>query len=187
MEVSSPYEKEQKKGLNAETYFNRIYRDTYADILKYVIIKTSNADQVEDILQNIYKNFYTRVSNKGYGDIKIPQAFLMQLAKKELSRHFKRSAKKKERETDLVEYEDLVDADEIPFEQIVDNQDALKAVCGIVGQMPLLTYKSFVLFYYYDMSVAAIAANLTINENNVKTRLWRARNAVRKGLKGVLL
>ena len=68
-----------------------------------------------------------------------------------------------------------------------DHAAALKAVRGIVGQMPLLTYKSFVLFYYYDMSVAAIAANLTINENNVKTRLWRARNAVRKGLKGVLL
>lgn len=82
MEVSSSYEKEQKSGLDAEAYFNRIYRDTYNDILKYVIIKTSNADQVEDILQNIYKSFFTRVLKKGYGDIKIPQAFLMQFAKK---------------------------------------------------------------------------------------------------------
>lgn len=187
MEVSSSYERERNKQTDAEIYFNRIYRDTYSDILKFVIIKTSNADQVEDILQNIYKSFYTRISKKGYRDIQMPQAFLMQLAKKELSRHYKKSAVKKEREFDLEKFEDLVEADEIPFEQLVDHQEALRMVRDTVRRMPLLTYKSFMLFYYYDMSVAAIAKNLGVRESNIKTRLWRARNAVRKGLKGISL
>jgi RNA polymerase sigma-70 factor (ECF subfamily) len=160
-----------------------VYDDTYHEILKYVIIKTSRADQVDDIVQNVYSNFYTRILKRGYSDIRIPEAFIIKLTEKELARHFKRSSEIKELETELNDTVQKIDAD-IPFEALIENQEALDSVRRVVQQLPLLSFKAFSLFYYYDMSVASIAEQLAISEQNVKTRLWRARNAIRKELKG---
>jgi RNA polymerase sigma-70 factor (ECF subfamily) len=172
--------------MDAEVYFNSVYNDTYPDVLKFVIIKTSHADQVDDILQNTYQNFYARILNKGFGDIKAPKAFVIRLADRELSKHYRRKAFSMETETALEDYEASIETDEMPFTDIVETKDTLKIVRGIVAQLPLLSYKSFILFYYYDMPIASIALQLDISETSVKNRLWRARAAVRKGLKGDL-
>ncbi len=169
--------------MNEKDYFNKIYDDTYSEILKFVIIKTSRADQVDDIMQNVYFNFYSRILKKGFDDIRFPEAFIIKLTEKELSRHYKRTAIKREAETDLGGCDEKIEADEISFEALIDNKQALEAVHGVVAQLPLLSFKAFVLFYYYDMSIAKIAEQLKLSEQNVKTRLWRARNAVRKELK----
>ncbi len=182
MEISSYYGRERTQSMNEADYFNKIYDDTYPEILKFVVIKTSRADQVDDIMQNVYFNFYSRILKKGYGDIRFPEAFIIKLTEKELAKHYKKSAAKRENETDLGGSEEIIEADGISFETLIDNKQALEAVHGVASQLPLLTFKAFVLFYYYDMSVAKIAENLTISEQNVKTRLWRARNAVRKEL-----
>ena len=184
MEVSSTFEDEQAQGMDAETYFNSIYNDTYSDVLKYVIIKTSHADQVDDILQNIYHNFYKRITRRGFRDLRVPKAFLIQLAKRELYRHYRRKAIKTEMETDIAGCTEQIDIDETAFAEMIENKETLNIVRGIAMQMPLLSYKSFVLFYFYDMPIADIAGQLDISPNNVKNRLWRARTAVRKGLKG---
>ena len=184
MELSSTYEDEKAQGMDVETYFNSIYNDTYSDVLKYVIIKTSHADQVDDILQNIYHNFYKRIARRGFLDLRAPKAFLIQLAKRELSRHYRRKALKNEMETDIAGCTEQIEIDEAEFTEMIENKETFNMVRGIAMQMPLLSYKSFVLFYFYDMSIADIAGHLDISPNNVKNRLWRARAAVRKGLKG---
>lgn len=183
MEVSRYLEGERPHHMDAEAYFNRIYGETYPEILKFVIIKTSHADQVDDILQNTYHNFYTRILKKGFDDIQSPKAFIIRLAERELSRHYRRKALGLEKETDLDAYNEKIEPDGIPFTEMVENKDALDIVHDIVGQMPLLSYKSFILFYYYDMTIADIAEQLDISAQNVKVRLWRARNAVRKVIK----
>lgn len=169
--------------VDEETYFNMVYDNTYSDVLKYVIIKTSNADQVGDIIQNAYYKFYTRILKKGFDDITSPKAFVIKIASRELSKHYKRKAAKLQMEADLDEFENLVDADETELSKIVENKVTLDTVGEMVLKLPLLSYKSFVLFYYYDLSIACIARHLNISESNVKNRLWRSRNEIRKGLK----
>lgn len=171
--------------MDEETYFNMVYDNTYLDVLKFVIIKTSNADYVKDIIQNVYCKFYTRILKKGFYDIASPKAFVIKIANRELSKHYKRKAAKLQMEADLDEFENLADADETELSQIVENKVTLDAVGEMVLKLPLLSYKSFVLFYYYDLSIACIARHLNISESNVKNRLWRSRNEIRKGLKGV--
>lgn len=182
MEVSSCCEREKVQSMTQADYFNKVYDDTYHEILKFVIIKTSRADQVDDIVQNVYVNFYMRILTKGFADIRFPEAFIIKLTIKELARHYKKSAEKKEAETDISGSEETIKADDISFETLIDNKQALAAVHSIAAQLPLLSFKAFVLFYYYDMSIAKIAEQLGISEQNVKTRLWRARCAVRKEL-----
>lgn len=182
MEVSSYYEREQTQTMDCQDFFNRIYNETYPDILKFVIIKTSRADQVDDIMQNVYYNFYSRILKRGFDDIRFPEAFIIKLTQKELARHYKKAALKKELETDINDYDEKLESDKIPFDSLMENKEALNTVRSIVAKLPLLSFKSFILFYYYDMSIISIAQYLNISEQNVKTRLWRARNAVRKEL-----
>ncbi len=167
--------------MDAQSYFNRIYSQTNAELTKLVVIKTSNADQVEDILQNVYQEFYARILRKGFADIRQPAAFLNKLAHQELSRHYQRKAMRQQREIDLEGYDDLVD-DTIPFDSLLETREQMQHVAHLVKQLPLYSYKSFVLFYYYDMPISGIARQIGISESNVKDRLWRSRNALRKAL-----
>jgi len=185
MEITDySYEHGRTQSMNTKSYFNRVYDDTYQEILKYVIIKTSRADQVDDIIQNIYSNFYARILKRGYADIRMPEAFIIRLTEKELARHYKRTAEKKEQETTLDDDSQRREADVLPLGALMENREALDAVRDVVKRLPLLSFKAFTLFYYYDTPIASIAKQLAISEQNVKTRLWRARNVIRKELEG---
>lgn len=187
MDAARTYERTRTRPMDAETFFNKVYDETFDDIRRYVVVKTNDAYDVEDILQNVYQSFYSRISKRGFTDIRIPEAFIVRLTQKELSRFYKRGADKKARETDFEGFDILTDADEIPFDELLMRREDLDLVWDIVKNAPLMSYKCFVLYYGYDMSVADIAAQLEMSEQNVKNRLFRARNVVRKGLKGELL
>jgi RNA polymerase sigma-70 factor (ECF subfamily) len=184
MEITNTYERTRSQKMNVDAYFDSIYNDTRTEVLEFIVIKSSNADQVDDIFQNVYQSFYVRISRKGFGDIQNPCAFLIELAKKELAHHFKRGTLKREMETDLEGYDEAVDADEVSFVDLMEHKNALNRAQEIVRKMPLLSYKTFILYYFYDMSVSSISEQLELSEDSVKSRLWRARNMVRKGIKG---
>lgn len=52
----------------AREYFRGVYEETYQDMLRYAVIKTRNAADVEDILQNAYTKLYRRIERHGYKD-----------------------------------------------------------------------------------------------------------------------
>lgn len=184
MDITNAYERTRSGKVDIDSYFNAVYEDTYTEILKLIVIRTGNANQVDDIFQNVFKSFYSRISKNGYTDIKYPRAFLKKLAAKELSRHYKAKASKKEMETDLEGFDERIEPNSIPFAELMEQWETLEAIQGMVRRMPLLSYKSFMLFYGYDMPISTISKNLGISEDNVKMRLYRARNAIRKGIKG---
>ena len=147
MQVSSFYEQERTQTMDCQDYFNRIYDETYREILKFVIIKTSSIDQVDDIQQNVYCNFYSRILKRGFDDIRFPEAFIIKLTQKELARHYKKTAEKKELETDINDYDEKLESDEIRLDSLIENKEALKTVRSIVAKLPLISFKSFILFY----------------------------------------
>jgi DNA-directed RNA polymerase specialized sigma24 family protein len=72
--------------MQSETeYFRRVYEATYEDMLRYAVIKTRRAADIEDILQNAYSRFFSRITRRGHGDIDDPKAYLMSILQKELS------------------------------------------------------------------------------------------------------
>lgn len=174
-------EKAQKGAL--DQYFDEVYDRTYPDVLKYVLVKTSRMEAVEDILQDIYRNFYARIAKKGYEDIQQPIAFLMTIAKKELSRHYTRQRQRQDNDAQL----DLsVLADPAPPpDDLLDNREALAAVWKVVQTCPPLTCQAFALFYGCDLSMEEISTKLGLSVQAVKGRLFRARAAVRTHLQEV--
>ena len=46
--------------MRSETeYFRRVYEATYEDMLRYTVIKTRRAADIEDILQNAYSRLFS--------------------------------------------------------------------------------------------------------------------------------
>ena len=77
----------------------------------------------------------------------------------------------------------LSDSTDIAVE--AEQKELFKSVRRIVGQLPeklrLVTY----MFYYLDMSVNDIAAELDIPLGTVKSRLSRSRSQIRKELEEI--
>ncbi len=167
--------------MEQHSYFNRIYEETQQDILRYIVIKTNRANDVEDIFQEVYRSFYERLRRHGNGDIQDAKRYLITIAKKELSRFYQRKTVKAEKEC---AYDDAVLEESEPLDDHFFTAEMMKRVWEIVRQEPLLSYKAFTLYYGFSMRISNIASELGITEAAVKQRLMRTRNTIRTELKG---
>ena len=71
---------------NIEELLTEIYNATYDDVLRYVTSKCRNYNDIGDLLQNIYLNFYRAL--KGKRDIKDPRKYLIRIARNEIYKHY---------------------------------------------------------------------------------------------------
>ena len=80
---------------NPATFFGRIYDATYKKTLLYVTSRCQNTGDIPDILQEIYTDVYSAIAKKGGNYLKNEEAFVMQIAKSKLYRHYSLSQKMK--------------------------------------------------------------------------------------------
>ena len=43
--------------------FNKLYDETYNDILKYIVCKCSSIEDIQDIIQNVYLEVYKKLAH----------------------------------------------------------------------------------------------------------------------------
>lgn len=65
--------------------FEAIYKDTYNDLLKFLIFKCNNLDDVNDILQETYIELFKIIEKK---DIKNVKSYIIGIAKNKLKGRF---------------------------------------------------------------------------------------------------
>lgn len=63
-----------------------------------------------------------------------------------------------------------------------EQKEALSIIKTLTGELPEKLRIAVYMFYYADMSIEDISTQLKIPRGTVKSRLNRARNAIRKGL-----
>jgi len=71
--------------------FEEIYNATYKNILKYIVCKCRNIDDVNDILQETYLELYTVLEGKA--DIKDYESYTFIIAKNKMIKHFNSNKK----------------------------------------------------------------------------------------------
>lgn len=163
-----------------QTYFDRVYETTYPNLLKYAIVHLSDPTDAEDALQNVYVQFYRRIERYGQLDILSPKAFLRKMLKREIIRHYA------ERERQKLHIAHGTEEDRIPdeelFEDAVIDRALYEDVFRAAKLLPKESYRTFVLFYGFELTIPEIAKQLGVSKETVKTRLCRARNALREML-----
>ncbi len=167
---------------NQRNYFDEVYRSVYRDLLRYAIIHMNCPGDAEDALQNVFTAFYQRLMRFGHLDILIPKAYLMRMLKREIRRQ--NEARRREQLLEAPEEEADSLEREVPLEDIALDRSMTKTILDAARTLSPESYRTFVLYYGYGLSVAGIAQTLNVGQDAVKVRLYRARNTIRKRLLG---
>lgn len=160
--------------LTNEEKLRNIYDDTYNDILKYIISKCNNIEDVQDIIQNVYFNFYKAMQKR---EILEPKKYLIRIAKNEIYKTYGFLSLAKNNipvfslgfekvETDL-------DNLAISFNENYDSSLICDEIYNYLRDNDELTFKIFLLHFRCDMKIKDISTKLKITESTVKNRLYR--------------
>jgi RNA polymerase sigma-70 factor (ECF subfamily) len=169
--------------------FDEIYDSTYKAALAFVTAKCRNAADVGDILQDTYMELYQVLTKRGAGYIINERAFVLRLAKQKISRHYSLLERLKifvpmSATNEQGEEMDLSDAyaDSFLTEDFVADQALLESIKEQIQAKPEDVQKIFYLTYEAELSISEIAQALSMNESNVKNKLYRTLKEIRKTL-----
>ena len=163
-----------------QQYFDRVYETTYMPLLRYAIIHLSDPTDAEDALQNVYLSFYRRIERYGHLDVLFPKAFLLKILKRKIIEQYAEREKHAVRPLEDVPQERL--KDDWVFEDDVLDRALAQDILAEAKKLPRGTYRIFVLYYGYELSISEIAQELGMGAEAVKSRLYRGRNAIRQHL-----
>lgn len=156
--------------------FNQIYKQTYQKILKFVICKCSNIEDVNDIIQETYLEFY-KILCKNHNKIENVQKYLIGIANHKVKKHYNVLYRFKtisifSKNNENLDIEDtLTDIGEL--EQIVFHKTELEKIWKFLKQKNIDIMKIFYLYYYCDFTIKEIAQQLNRKESYIKTCLYR--------------
>ena len=156
--------------------FDKLYFDTYQDVLKYIVINCSNIEDVKDIIQNVYLEVIKKLNNK---NIQMNKSYIIGIAKNKIKDYYRFNYKGKitslfssimdNKDIDVI---DTIDAN-IDIEKIIINKHDINLVWQYLKKQKTIIAKIFFLYYYMDYSIKDISLALNINESNVKNYLYR--------------
>lgn len=160
--------------------FNNIYNETYEDVLKYVIIKCHNMNDVNDIVQDTYYELWRSLENKQL-DLSNIKPYIIGIASNKIKKHFKLIYKIKsisifETNDNDVELLSTI-KDKVDIEDLVISGYLWKDIwCYLKQKKNVNIPKIFYLHYKLDYTIKEISNILNLSESNVKNLLYRTIN-----------
>ena len=154
--------------------FNRVYDATRDALLRWLIPRVRSGADVEDLMQEIYKRLYRKMSG-GFG-VREPEKYVFGIAKKELAKFYRHKAVKEAYEAPLF---NQLPEDGIEPEDVVLDREGERALWELIKTEPLLSYQAFTLYYGFSVPTDEIAKELGLSEDAVRKRLSRTRARLR--------
>ncbi len=163
-----------------DAYFNRVYKETFSAVSRYVVSKCGSIQESEDILQNIFARFYQRIAKKGFEDIENAEAFVINIAKFEcknyfglMRRHSGVSSFAEFTEEQMVAVEAEMSRDQKNLEDVLCNSLVAKQIFDDIAKDDPTTGKIFYLHFVCDLKLEDVAQSLGLNLSTVKNKLYR--------------
>ena len=153
--------------------FDKLYNDSYQTVLKYVICKCSNIEDVKDIVQNIYLDLLRKLDKDKSFDIDI--SYVMGVAKNKVNQYYRFNYKVKIvslfSKQDDISLIDVVSS-EVDLSKDVIRKDDLEFVWDFIKRKKIIVFKIFYLYYYCDLTIESISKELNITISGVKYYLY---------------
>ena len=156
--------------------FNNIYDETYYDILKYIIIKCNNINDANDIIQDVYLEFWNILNKKDIQDDNI-KSYLIGIAVNKIKKHYSLISKIKrinifDKNNDI----DLIDniKDDVDIEDLIIKNDDWDIIWKYIKNKKNQDIaKIFYLYYKLELSLKEISIELNVSESYVKNLIYR--------------
>jgi len=165
-----------------EQDFETIYHATFKALSKHVYFKVAQTSDAEDIVQNVYTNFYHYVHKKGK-PIDNVQAYLIQMANNELKTYYQNKTNEPiTLDDDLDILENIPDESDLAMDII--EKFEIEAIAEAIKKLPLIDQKIMGARFRFELTFREISVQLDIPENTVKTRYYRALGQLKSVLVG---
>lgn len=162
--------------------FNEIYDKTYSKVVKYVVCKCSNIEDVNDIIQEVYIDVYRKIEK--IDDKQNVEAYILGIAKNKINKHYGLLYKFKTislNSKDIKEQELIENiSDDIDIEKIIIKDIDLEVIWEYLKKKKAIIGKIFYLYYNLDFTIKEIAKELTLSESYIKNCLYRTLKELQK-------
>lgn len=163
--------------------FNKIYNDTYEDVVKYVVCRCKRIDDVSDIVQNIYLEVLKSLKNKD-----INKNYIIGISNHKIKDYYRFRYRKKEISIEEPDQNNITLYEKIPNNiDIVNNyitNNDIDKVWTYLNKKSIIISRIFYLYYYMGYKIKEISQILNISEINVKHYLYRTLNELNTYLGG---
>ena len=159
--------------------FNEVYNKTYDLVLKYVVCKCNNVDDINDIIQDAYIALYKQLLKNN--DIDNINNYVIGIAKNKINKYYGLSYKIKNLFT-KTEINNL--KNNINIEKNIIDKNNLEEIWKYLKNKNIIIFKIFYLYYVESLTIKEISNHLNINESNVKNYLYRTLKELKNTYKG---
>ena len=157
--------------------FNDIYDKTYSDIMRYVIVKCHNINDANDIIQDVYFEFWKILNKKEVVETNI-KSFLIGIAINKIKKHYSLIQRFKtisffDKDSNDIELIDNFKSD-IDIEDLVIKSDDWNSVWKYLKNKKNQDIpKVFYLYYKLGLSLKEISNELDKSESYIKNLIYR--------------
>ena len=164
-------------------YFSEIYDKTYANTLRYVILHCNNIDDVKDIIQDTYLNFYKYLLKNKHKieSIENIDNYIIGISKNTLKNYYYSRSKSQ----NILSFQQdkniemIIDIDSNLELDFVTNEN-VKTIWKYIYSKGTTITKIFYAYYHLGMKINEISKELQINESTVKNYIYRTINELKK-------
>ena len=155
--------------------FNKIYDKTYNHVLRYIVCRCSDMEDVNDIIQETYIDVYKAIiKNKDIDDI---DKYVIGITKNKIRKHYSLLYKIKtisifRNDLDDMDLLDVVKSD-VDIEKIVIKNIDIEVIWNYLKSKKMIIQRIFYLYYGIDMKIKDIANELDVSESYTKNCLYR--------------
>lgn len=175
-----------KSGGDATSVFNKIYDNTTQAALAYITAKCGNMDDVGDILQETYMELYSMLCEKGTDFIENDEAFVINIAKKKIYKHYNSIQRSKADlslsvlTNDNGEVNLDLQPDEMDIEDSLCTNELVEEIHAILKKKSQEIQKIFFLRFTLELSISDISELMGKKESHIKNKLYRTISEIRQ-------
>lgn len=163
--------------------FEVLYQETYSDVLRYIICHCQNIEDVNDILQDTYLEFY-KVKQKRKIEKDKLCAFLKGIAKYRIKKYYGKLYKIRtcslfSKNKQGVEQIDIV-KENFDLLDFLVHRDLYEEIWQYIKMKKTVIVQIFFLYYESEYTIKEISNELGISESNVKNLLYRTRRELQE-------
>lgn len=151
------------------TNFEDIYNKTYQTLLKYLVCKCRNLDDVNELIQDTYVELYHTLQRKRSIKLDDETAYLKGIAKNVLKKYYREHYK----EIAHTNPTDLEPTDELDIEADFINKENVEQIWNYLNTKDILVHKIFYLYYSMGLKISEISEELEINPSTTKNYIYR--------------
>jgi RNA polymerase sigma-70 factor (ECF subfamily) len=159
-----------------EAAFRKVYEEYRGPLFRFAYRLTGSREVAEDLAHDCFVSLF----HGGFDERRSPLKTYLYAAMRNLARKHYRDSGREEPGTDI---DSPVEA--APIEGMISRETSAAVQCA-VELLPLLQREAIVLFEYEDLALEAISKIVNADVGAVKSRLYRARENLRKCLAPVI-